>query len=158
SGYYREGDPIGLIHTISDRGPNIDTGDFKNFYGKNSAASGSGKVFPNPDFCPSIYQLQVGFGSYDLQKIIKLKDRSGRPITGLSNTGTENAFDGWGNPIGPDDEALDTEGLIQLQDGTFWLAEEYGPSLVQVSANGKILDRLMPAGVGLTADYDVHNP
>ena len=34
-----------------------------------------------------------------------------------------------------------------LKDGSFWVGEEYGPSLVHIAADGKIIERLVPAGV-----------
>ena len=51
---------------------------------------------------------------------------------------------------------LDTEGIVRAHDGTFWLVDEYSPSLVHVSAGGKVLARYVPKGLSLTgADYPV---
>lgn len=36
---------------------------------------------------------------------------------------------------------------MRLKDGTFWIGEEYGPSLVHVAADGKIIERLVPQGL-----------
>jgi hypothetical protein len=36
---------------------------------------------------------------------------------------------------------------VRLKDGTFWIGEEYGPSLVHVAADGKIIERLVPQGL-----------
>src|SRR5262249_14566309 len=47
-------------------------------------------------------------------------------------------------------------GLVRTRAGEFWLAEEYGPSLLHVDGSGRVLQRLMPAGAGRTgADYPV---
>ena len=43
--------------------------------------------------------------------------------------------------------ALDTEGIVRSHDGTFWLVDEYGPSLVHVSARGRVLTRYVPKGL-----------
>ena len=60
---------------------------------------------------------------------------------------TEAAFDKGGQQLPFDPNGLDTEGLVRLKDGTFWIGEEYGPSLVHVAADGKIIERLVPQGL-----------
>jgi hypothetical protein len=50
---------------------------------------------------------------------------------------------------------LDIEGLTRLADGTFWLCEEYSPSVVHVDRNGTTMQRLVPAGLSLAADTEV---
>ena len=42
-------------------------------------------------------------------------------------------------PIKLDDYGLDSEGLAALNDGTFWVSDEYGPHIVHYDANGKKL-------------------
>jgi hypothetical protein len=56
--------------------------------------------------------------------------------SGITNllSNTEVAYDTAGNPLPFDPEGLDTEALVRLNDGTFWLGEEYAPSLVHVAA------------------------
>ena len=45
---------------------------------------------------------------------------------------------------------------MRAKDGSFWLVDEYGPSLVHVSARGKVLTRYVPKGLKLTGtDYPV---
>jgi hypothetical protein len=47
---------------------------------------------------------------------------------------------------------VDTEGIpVDARDGSFWLADEYGPSILHVAADGTILLRLLPSGVGANA-------
>lgn len=36
---------------------------------------------------------------------------------------------------------LDPEAMVAMDDGTFWLADEFGPSLVHVGADGVVLDK-----------------
>ncbi len=53
---------------------------------------------------------------------------------------------------------MDPEGLVRLADGSFWVAEEFGPSLLQVAADGTVLKRLVPQGLQndfKDADYEV---
>lgn len=45
---------------------------------------------------------------------------------------------------------------MRAEDGSFWLVDEYGPSLIHVSARGKVLTRYVPKGLNLTGtDYPV---
>ena len=80
--------------------------------------------------------------------LIELRDPNGRKITGLpnpdnGNTG-ETAVDLQDKPLGTDPYGLDSEGLVALKDGTFWISDEYGPWLVHVDAKGKLLERVGP--------------
>jgi hypothetical protein len=46
-----------------------------------------------------------------------------------------------------DPYGLDTEAIaVDPRDGSFWLGDEYRPSLVHVAADGTLLNRLIPAG------------
>ena len=41
---------------------------------------------------------------------------------------------------------IDAEGLVRLSDGTFWVGDENGPSLVHFSADGRMIARHVPQG------------
>lgn len=170
--FHMPGDPADILYTVTDRGPNIPCDDApdilaaEKFCVKNDGSTDeAGKIFPVPGFTPSIYKIQLTSGAeggYAVLEKIELKDRDGNPITGLSNplqaTDTEFGFNPQGEQRDFDPEGLDTEALVRLQDGSFWLADEYGPSLIHVAADGKILTRLVPAGLETdlaAADYDV---
>lgn len=44
--------------------------------------------------------------------------------------------------------SVDAEGIALMNDGTFWISEEYGPSVYHIAANGTILSALdMPASI-----------
>jgi hypothetical protein len=49
-----------------------------------------------------------------------------------------------------DPYGLDTEGVVAMADGTFWLVDEYRPSIIHVSADGELLRRITPAGQNAT--------
>ncbi len=82
-------------------------------------------------------------------------DTTGRQITGLLNPQTvatkDTGMDISGKPLPDDPDNVDLEGLVRLSDGTFWIAEEMGPSLAHVASDGRILKRLVPANAA--ADY-----
>ncbi|MCT9980572.1 esterase-like activity of phytase family protein [Acinetobacter sp. I-MWF] len=144
------------FYALTDRGPNADFTD---------KLYGAGKVFAIPDYVPKIGLFEVqDNGTVKLIKTINLKDRDGKDITGLPNTsalgGTgETPYDVNGkvitvdptkpydvvnNPIRLDDYGLDSEGLTALNDGTFWVSDEYGPHIVHYDANGKEIGRINP--------------
>lgn len=152
-------DPANILYTVTDRGPNIVCGDSADVIGvadfcqDNGVVDNNGKIFPYPAFTPSIYKVRLGTtgNSYEVVETLPLLNALGNPITGTSNpltvTDTENAYNSQGNKLPLMAEGLDTEALVRLSDGSFWLAEEYAPSLVHVAADGKIMDRVVPAGV-----------
>jgi hypothetical protein len=154
--FHMPGDPADEFYALTDRGPNIDCSASEKIAGMPTAAACGGdekaKLFPRPDFVPSIVKLKLNQdGTFATTAWIPLKDAAGKPITGLSNplkaAKTEAAYDKDGKQLPFDPNGLDTEGLVRLKDGTFWIGEEYGPSLVHVAADGKIIERLVPAGL-----------
>lgn len=82
---------------------------------------------------------------------IPLRDADGTPLSGLPNApgegGTgELAVDTAGNPLHMGSSGIDPEGLVALGDGTFWLSDEYGPTLMHFGADGRLIRRLSPFG------------
>lgn len=129
----------GEFYVITDRGPNTD---YLN-----------GKKFSVPDFTPTIMHFKINAeGNIEVIKYIKLKNPSGKPITGLPNpagmgsTG-ETAYDSSGNVLGTDNYGLDSESIVAAADGTFWVSDEYGPHIVHYNADGVELERISPIGV-----------
>lgn len=131
------------FYLITDRGPNID---FK-------GSEGKGKLFPVPEFNPEIglFQFQKD-GSVKQIKAIPLKAPDGKKITGLPNpkgkgaTG-EIAYDLNDRILGLDEYGLDSEGLVAMKDGSFWVSDEYGPHIVHFSKKGVELERISPYGM-----------
>lgn len=148
--------------TAGDRGPNMTCAEAPATVGEEIAAMCrklvNGRVYTTPDYTPSIYQVALdrASGSFRLMQTIPLrKAKSGAPISGLLNPQTKATKDTGMSIAGevlPDDaDNVDLEGLVRLSDGTFWIAEEMGPSIAHVSADGRILKRFVPADAG--ADY-----
>lgn len=126
----------GEFYALTDRGPNTD-------------ATG-GKYFPTPNYTPRIghFKLKVD-GSIEKISEILLKDPFGMPISGRPNpegfgsTG-EIGFDLNDTKLENDIYGLDSEGLVALKDGSFWVSDEYGPHIVHYSSTGVQLERISP--------------
>ncbi|QQD18839.1 choice-of-anchor I family protein [Spongiibacter nanhainus] len=146
-----EGD---IFYTITDRGPTIPCEDSAEVLGVPGFCSAPGSIFAIPDFNPQIIQWQIsGVGTeLTLSKMasIPLVGSNGQPLNGLpnpyNNATSETAFDHSGNQMSQDANGIDPEALVQLDNGRFWVAEEYGPSLMLVDSDGRVLRRHMPNG------------
>ena len=161
------GDRTGTMWTITDRGPNIDCGEAQELIGLDETALCGGnkkaKIFPVPSFTPTIYKLTIGDdGRASIAQAIALKGRSGAALSGLSNplqaTTTEGAYDAAGKALTLTPNGFDSEALVRLSDGSFWLSEEYGGSIAHVAADGTVMTRYVPAGLEQDyagADYEV---
>ncbi|MFE0132334.1 esterase-like activity of phytase family protein [Streptomyces sp. NPDC059037] len=139
----------GEFWTVTDRGPN----------GQIKVDGKKRRTFPVPGFDPAIVKVRVSGDTVKVIDALPLTTSSGKPVTGLPNQeGRDEApytYDAK-TPLTYDPNGLDTEGIVRADDGSFWLVDEYGPSLVHVSARGKVLKRYVPQGLKLSgADYPV---
>lgn len=119
---------------ITDRGPI-------------SSSAGLEKPFLLPDFNPQIIELNADLSTNTLEvgNVIKLSKKNDKAITGIPNTRTEeNPVDLNGFMISLDPDGLDTEGITAADEGGFFVADEYGPSLLRFDSNGKLIRRMMP--------------
>ena len=143
-----------VIRLLTDRGPSR----------KIETADGKQRVFLNPSFVPTVLVFGISGCSLDesrgeskklkinLQSQFSLQTPRGKLITGRSN-GLE-GDDSIANPSGeellaPDVNGIDPEGCALLADGTFWLCEEYRPSILCCEADGTVIKRFIPKGVKL---------
>ncbi|MFI6653448.1 esterase-like activity of phytase family protein [Streptomyces sp. NPDC050529] len=139
----------GEFWTVTDRGPN----------GQIKVDGAKRRTFPVPGFDPAIVKVRVSGKRVEVLRSIPLTTRSGAPVTGLSNQeGRDEApysYDAK-TPLAYNPNGLDTEGIVRGADGSFWLVDEYGPSLVHVSGKGRVLARYVPEGLNLKGtDYPV---
>ena len=159
-------DPPNVIWTVGDRGPNIACSEFKEIVGMEFAPCKgvqNGRVYPTPLYAPSIYRVMLlDDGTFRVTDVITLKDRDGRPLSGMLNplktAATENAMDGRGKPLPRELNGFDAEGIVRLADGTFWIGDENGPSIAHFGADGRMISRHVPAGTEgefAGARYDV---
>ncbi|MDN3259300.1 esterase-like activity of phytase family protein [Streptomyces sp. CSDS2] len=139
----------GEYWTVTDRGPN----------GQIKVDGKKRRTFPVPGFDPAIVRIRVSKDTVEVIDAIPLTTSSGKAVTGLPDQqGRDEApyTHDARTPLPHNPNGLDTEGIVRAGDGTFWLADEYGPSLVHVSARGRVLARYVPEGPALTGtDYPV---
>ncbi|GAA0993526.1 hypothetical protein GCM10009551_055950 [Nocardiopsis tropica] len=124
---------------LTDRGPNVDGPDKDQ------------KIAVTPEFNPQIGRFKLEEGVAKLQSVITLKGPDGRPLNGRTDTAAptgEKILDLDGREIPPSDHGIDSEGLVAMPDGSFWVSDEYGPFLIRFDSNGQELERLAP-GRGL---------
>jgi hypothetical protein len=148
-------DPADVIWTVGDRGPNMTCAEAGKLIGKQVAEMcrkhKRGRVYPTPDYVPSIYKLKFDrtARTFSVLDVIPVKTKSGKPISGLLNPQTkatkDTGMDITGKLLPDGADNLDLEGIVRLSDGTFWIGEEMGPSIAHLSADGRILKRLVPA-------------
>lgn len=145
--YHAQGEPENVFYAIADRGPNS-----RITIGKERR-----RTFAVPEYNPTIYKLSVAGDRIQIIDATPILTSSGSPVTGLPNTNNEKfpyTYDGKTrlqlNPNG-----LDSEALARATDGTFWIGDEYSPSVVQIAPDGKVMHRLIPAGMTLSSDTDV---
>lgn len=138
------------IYGLTDRGPNVD------------GRTDNEKVVPVTDYSPQIVRYSLADGVATEEQVIVLKDHDGNPLNGLvvdvGDTGGETMVDIDGNPMPNSDRGLDSEGLVALADGTFWVADEYGPFVIHFDADGTELERLSPYDGSLPGELAMRDP
>jgi hypothetical protein len=145
----RPGEPD-VFFLLGDRGPNFET------------SRADEKGFAVPSFTPRIGRFRREGDRLVRDAVIVLRTAGGAPISGLphppgpDSTG-ETAVNLDGEPLVFDPEGLDPEGLVALADGTFWVADEYGPYLQHHDAEGLRLRRVGP-GDGVPRVFAARRP
>lgn len=151
----RANDPPGRLWAIGDRGPNLKVAQAIADHGLDhltplKALEGA-KIMPRPALGPMLVELQLDGDAMTCLRVLPLTDDmgaafSGLPIPGGDAASMEPAFDLAGFPLGAHTSGADTEAVVALANGGFWVAEEYGPSLMKVATDGRVLVRWVPMG------------
>jgi hypothetical protein len=153
SGLYFEGrdEATGELHFIThpDRGPNPEPVD----------VDGDGvneRPFALPDYQAQLVRFAVNpaTAAFTITEQIMLTRADGTPISGLPNLAgeagmayaDEEPVDLFGNALELDPYGADLEGIVVADDGTFWLVDEYRPSIYHFGADGVLIDRFVPTG------------
>jgi hypothetical protein len=135
---------------VSDRGPAVAR-----------TTPSAGRVFPLPSYTPTIFFLQAHGGEIELDAFIPIvADDAGTPVTGISNSATDDAFPfaspGATVPLPFNENGLDIEDLHMFENGEFIMVDEYSPSVVLLDEGGKVMKRYTPEGKTLSgATYPV---
>lgn len=136
------------FYGLTDRGPNVDGPD-------------GTKIEPFPSFQPAIGKFRLQNGRAILTKRIGLAAKNGRPYNGLvstlADTGeTITKLDGTVLPKSP--YGFDSEGLVALKDGTFWISDEYGPFITHFDRRGRAIGGFSPYDGTLPAELKLRTP
>jgi len=154
----RAGDPPGRFWGLGDRGPNMKVPLAIERYGLTNLEPLRGldgaKILPAPEIGPTLAELQLDGRRIDLIRTLTLRTPAGAPVSGRApsesgDAAMEPTFDIEGRLLPPDPAGADTEALASLADGSFWVGEEYGPSLLNVDADGVVRRRWAPKGIRL---------
>jgi hypothetical protein len=126
-----------IFHVINDRGPTVD-------------GPTGGKAFSVPDHTPSIITVLLrADGTGQVLKVLPLRKPGGNLLSGVPNTcytAEDPILDLSGNALARDPDGQDVEGLTPGPGGTFWICEEYLPSVSLVHPDGTVTLRLVPEG------------
>ncbi len=127
--------------------------------GPNGEPTGILRPFLLPKFTPEIvrFELDRNTGSMTLTERIPLKDSYGTPLTGLPNTAISNdpnqayndevPVDLDGQVLAIDPLGADLEGIvIDDRDDSFWMVDEYRPSIYHFDRHGVLIERYVPKG------------
>jgi hypothetical protein len=165
--------PADTYYMASDRGPNFTCDEAEEPLGLTAEAAcpegdglkaGAGRIYPLPDYTVSIFEvtLDPAAKTFTVTKVLPLKTLSGKPVSGLTNplkvAKTDVPRDGAGKRLAQDPNAIDAEGLVRLADGRFFIGEENATGIVEISPDGTILRRFVPAGTEADfaeADYPI---
>ncbi len=128
--------------THSDRGPSADATDVDKD-GVNE------RLFSLPDYQAQWIRFEVSARTahVHITEHIPLTRADGTPITGLPNLpGPIEPVDLLGQPLKYDPFGADFEGIVRADDGTYWMVDEYRPSIYHFTSNGILINRYVPEG------------
>jgi hypothetical protein len=144
----------GAIWAIGDRGPNLKVKLAVRRYGLDylaGHAEDGAKVMPSLAIGPALSELKVEGDRVTILRTLPLRTPAGDSLSGLPPPYSlaeerEPALALDGTLLTPDPSGADTEGVAVAPDGSFWIGEEYGPSLLRVMPDGTVGARLVPQG------------
>lgn len=148
----------GTIHLwgITDRGPN----GFVEKPGSDGRPVKPLRTLSVPTFQPLLVKLALeapaAAGKPGVLRVVEIKPitaADGRPTSGrpaVAPPRSKPMVDpATMLPLPVDPDGLDTEGLSPAADGGFWIAEEYVPSLLRLTADARMVRRIVPIGAVL---------
>lgn len=147
-------DAEGRLWAVGDRGPNLKIKLAVERYGLEALgdqARPSAKMMPALDIGPALAELSIKVDRVSIVRVVPLVGEDGRPLSGLPTPGNQNslrepAVREDGSPLAPDPGGVDSEGIAAVPGGSFWIGDEYGPSLLRVGEDGRVAVRWVPRG------------
>ncbi|WP_269928814.1 esterase-like activity of phytase family protein [Kocuria massiliensis] len=143
----KPGDP-NVFYGLTDRGPNVD-------------GPGGVKLEPYPNYAPQIGEFRMVNGKAKLNRVVELRGTDGKPFNGQvspeADTGEE-IQDLNGTVLPKSDHGYDSEGLVAMPDGSFWVSDEYGPYVTHFDAHGREIKRLSPFDGSLPGELSMRDP
>ena len=145
-----------LLWGITDRGPN----GFVEKPSRDGSPAKPLRTLPVPGFQPLLVKLALvapaAAGKPGTLRVVDAKPiatadgsaTSGRPAVAPPRS-KPMVDPATALPLPIDPDGLDTEGLAPAADGGFWIAEEYVPSLLRLTADGRMVRRIVPVGAVL---------
>ena len=139
----------GLYHFLSftDRGLNSEPENYRN-------DGTMDRILILPSFSPLLVEIVFDpkSGLAKFGSLTPMKNPNGSATTGRSNVnprGTETIVDegivdSKKAPLAMDPWGIDTESMATDSEGFLWIGEEYGPSLLKMARDGRILSRFLP--------------
>ncbi len=134
----------GIFYMLPDRGYNItSTIDFRARLYKLDIAFNPA---PDPNMLPADERQKTVTAT--LVETILLKETTGQPLTGLDppQDGVRPAADGF--PAMPQAStgaiSIDSEAMVLMDDGSFYISDEYGPYIYRFSADGRLIAAIRP--------------
>lgn len=132
--------------TVTDRGPN--GAKFRSQAGTDS------RPFLLPVYQPEVVTFSIDHQSHviEIQKRIKIRSKQQQPISGLPNFASAEAglwsdefpVSRTNSKLAVDPSGIDPEGIVKTEDGKIWIVEEYGPSILELDEEGRIIARYIP--------------
>ena len=150
---YHEGGISGLhykhgsndeYYLITDRGPNAIANNHP------LAAGNAVKFFPFPAYAPKIFEVSAVAGNLNITKTTELKRPNGSSASGVplpagsGSTGEVAWSDLSATTIAADNWGIDSEGIVEDNNGDFWICDEYGSSVWKTNDTMKTLERYTP--------------
>jgi len=144
----------GALFAVTDRGPNMFASTAADDYGLTGVdhlRATDAKIMPAPERGPEIVELAIEADSVRAVRRFSLTTPTGARISGLpmpagDQQNVEQIFGIDGRRIHGGAPGADAEAIAAMPDGGFFIAEEYGPSLLRVGPNGVVAERWVPAG------------
>ena len=149
--YHNPNDPKDIFYVITDRGPNNDTV-------QPDKSAGTGFVVPG--FSPIILKVRLTGSKVEVLESRAIKLENGKGVTGLPNV---KGYDAVPTDVkGITSSALynvagqDSEGIVRLRNGQYWIVDEYAPSLTNLSRDAVVKKRYVPTNwLGTSNDFAI---